>query len=91
MVPINEASSLGKPATAVFYYEQTADALVSAIRLFGECQFDEDALMRHAAEWGVARFRRELRRLVEGCVSEGSVVRSSKDPPNAVGRQQGPE
>lgn len=51
--------------TALFFFEQTAESLMEAVRQFDPAMFDEAALIRHAQRWGVPEFRRRLRELVE--------------------------
>lgn len=52
-------------ATAVFFYEQTADALIEAVRQFEQVSFDPAYLVKHASRWGVPEFKRQLREVVE--------------------------
>src|SRR5207237_965793 len=56
MIPANGADASASNATAVFYYEQTADAVIEAVRLFEQLRFDPQALVRHASQWGVPAF-----------------------------------
>ena len=55
----------GAPPTALFFFEQTAESLMEAVRQFDACAFDERALVQHAQRWGVPEFRRRLRELVD--------------------------
>lgn len=64
MIPWEGPSS--RNATAVFYMEQTASSLIDAVRRFETARFDQDQLIRHAAQWGVPEFQRRLR-LEVGC------------------------
>jgi len=65
MVPVEGRSGRVNAATAVFFYEQSADALIDAVRRFGTCMFDSDALVRHAQKWSVASFKKNIRTIVE--------------------------
>jgi len=47
--------------TAVFFYEQTAQALAEAIRQFERATFNDASLIKHASLWGVPAFKRQLR------------------------------
>lgn len=71
MVPAGKESTQGA-ATAVFFYEQTADSLIDAIRRFETVAFDSDALVRHAQKWGVPSFKKHLRTIVESAVPSAS-------------------
>lgn len=51
-------------ATAVFFYEQTAEALVTAVRQFEQATFDADRLIMHASRWGIPAFKKQLREAV---------------------------
>lgn len=64
MVPVDEKTP-ERPSTAVFFYEQTADALVEAVRKFQKHQFRSAELVRHAARWGVPAFKKKIREVVE--------------------------
>jgi glycosyltransferase involved in cell wall biosynthesis len=64
MVPAGERKGKGDTATAVFFYEQTADALIDAVKQFETYTFDSDALVRHAQSWGVPSFKEKLRKIV---------------------------
>ena len=64
MVPWNGGLATSESPTAVFFYEQTADALVSAVREFESATFDAEQLVRHASRWGVPEFRKQLREAV---------------------------
>jgi glycosyltransferase involved in cell wall biosynthesis len=62
MVPLGNASGL--PPTAVFFHQQTPEAVVAAVREFEHWSFDKDALIRHASKFGVPEFKRRLRDMV---------------------------
>lgn len=66
MVPRGSGSAM--PPTAVFFHEQTADALVEAVRQFGEAKFNSDELVRHASHWGVPEFKIKIRGLVDSMI-----------------------
>ena len=61
MVPLGS----GESPTAVFFLEQTPEALIDAVRRFEVAEFDRDALVRHASNWGVPEFKRKVREMVE--------------------------
>jgi len=66
MIPWSKDSDQkGSSATAVFFYEQTADALIEAVRQFEQVSFDPAYLVKHASRWGVPEFKRQLRAAVE--------------------------
>ena len=53
-------------ATAVFFMEQTPDALIEALGRFDTATFDTTTLVAHAAQWSVPEFQRKLREAVGG-------------------------
>jgi glycosyltransferase involved in cell wall biosynthesis len=61
MIPVNGLNHSASPPTAVFFYEQTATALIQAVREFEACEFPQDSLIRHAERWSVPEFRRRMR------------------------------
>jgi len=65
MVPADDLTVKGGAATAVFFYVQSADALIDAVKRFETYTFDSDALVRHAQTWGVPSFKQKLRKIVE--------------------------
>jgi glycosyltransferase involved in cell wall biosynthesis len=50
--------------TAVFFHEQTAEALVEAVQRFDASAFDSGHLVRHAAKWSVPAFKKKIRAIV---------------------------
>lgn len=68
MVGLDEHS--GTQPTALFFYEQTADALTAAIRRFDPNRFPSDALVAHAHRFSVPEFRRRLVQLVESLAAD---------------------
>lgn len=69
MVPLEDAKRNGSAPTAVFFYEQTADALVAAVKRFQDANFNAEDLVRHTQRWGVPAFRQSIRSVVEHCQS----------------------
>jgi glycosyltransferase involved in cell wall biosynthesis len=67
MVPLEEAKTNGGAPTAVFFYEQTVDALVAAVKRFQDAKFNPEDLVRHAQRWGVPAFKQSIRHAVERC------------------------
>lgn len=51
--------------TGVFFYEQTVDAVIEAVRRFETMEFDGDAISAHAQSFSEERFTQELRTFVE--------------------------
>ncbi len=72
MVPLatNEPSTV--PPTAVFFYEQTADALIDAVQRFDAAKFKTDDLIKHASHWGVPAFKKNIRSVVDSMIASGS-------------------
>jgi hypothetical protein len=62
MVPLGTSSS--QPPTAVFFYEQTASALIDAVRSFQQCQFNPSDLVKHASNLSVPLFQERIRKSV---------------------------
>ena len=50
--------------TAVFFHEQTPEAVIGAVKRFEALSFDSDYLAGHAAQWSVPEFQRRLREMV---------------------------
>ena len=69
MIPWANDSLNNRFATAVFFYEQNADALMKAVRQFEKAKFDTSNLVAHASHWSVPEFKRKIRHAVEaiGC------------------------
>ncbi len=63
MIPAETHSK--RPPTALFFYEQTASALIDAVEKFETMHFDHSALVEHAAQWNVASFKKKMRTVVE--------------------------
>jgi glycosyltransferase involved in cell wall biosynthesis len=61
MVPVNRPGVDPSKATAVFFGEQTPDAVIEAVRLFQQSEFDPQALVRHASQWSVPEFQSKLK------------------------------
>lgn len=57
--------------TAHFFYEQTAESLMEAVRAFDPGRFSVEGMRRHASRWGVPAFRERLRALVDEAVTTG--------------------
>lgn len=55
----------GRLATAVFFFEQTADAVIEAVRRFEKVTFRPQDLQAHAANFDIPHFKTALRQLVE--------------------------
>lgn len=77
MIPAG--ASVNSP-TAVFFYEQTAEALARAVREFERTDFDQDALVRHATRWNVPEFRQKMRAAVMSFVRDSASF-PYKNPP----------
>jgi glycosyltransferase involved in cell wall biosynthesis len=65
MVPTEDRPGQGDAATAVFFNEQSAEALIDAVRRFETYTFDSNALVLHAQKWGVPSFKKKIRTIVE--------------------------
>ena len=61
---IGPEDAAGRAPTAVFFTEQSPEALIAAVRRFEGMEFQEKALLAHAARFGIAEFRRKLRAFV---------------------------
>ena len=59
-----EGSNEAGGATSVFFYEQTPEAVIDAIRRFDTIHFDPDALSRHADQFSVPCFKAGIRAFV---------------------------
>lgn len=65
MIPVGSSGNTKEPPTAIFFFEQTADALAAAVRQFEKCEFRSSDLVKHASKWSVAEFKKNIR----DCVS----------------------
>lgn len=71
MIPWSNGLEASDSPTAVFFYEQTAQALGAAVRQFERATFESDRLVQHAARWGIPAFKRQLRAAVNALVLGG--------------------
>lgn len=65
MVPFENGVNGGHSPTAVFFYEQTAEALMEAVGQFEQLSFDAQKLVLHATKWDVPTFKRKMRQTIE--------------------------
>jgi glycosyltransferase involved in cell wall biosynthesis len=72
MIPLASNKPSTVPPTAVFFYEQTADALIDAVQRFDATKFKTDDLIKHASHWGVPAFKRNIRSVVDSMIASGS-------------------
>ncbi len=61
MIPALPGATVGQKPTAVFFSEQTADALVEAVLNFERYKFNSADLVIHAAQWSVPAFKSKMR------------------------------
>jgi glycosyltransferase involved in cell wall biosynthesis len=61
MIPAEGPDENSGKATAVFFYEQTPEAVIAAVERFSATTFDADTLVRHASHWSVPTFQKKLR------------------------------
>ena len=71
MIPFDNRKISGNPPTAVFFYEQTADALICAIKQFEIVDFKSSYLVKHAAKWSVASFKEKIRNYITQIYKNG--------------------
>lgn len=65
MVPYNSEEKMTQQSpTAVFFYEQSKEALIEAIEVFEQVDFISDNLVDYASRWGVESFKRKFRAYV---------------------------
>ena len=63
---IGPDDTAGRAPAAVFFMEQTPEALIAAVRRFEGMVFRGKDLLAHAASFGIPEFRRKLRAIVAG-------------------------
>ena len=69
MVPYNsEEKMIRQSPTAVFFYEQSKESLIEAIKVFEQVDFVSENLVDHASEWSVKSFKREIRAYVSSFI-----------------------
>jgi glycosyltransferase involved in cell wall biosynthesis len=55
--------------TGLFFYEQTAEAIIEAVTSFENLHFDHDAIRKHAEQFSKERFKQEIKNFVfEKCI-----------------------
>jgi glycosyltransferase involved in cell wall biosynthesis len=74
MIPWESTDAAPSNATAVFFYEQTAESLIHAVRHFGQAKFDPAKLVAHAANWGVPAFKKCIRAAVNALAAEAQML-----------------
>lgn len=62
---ISSDNQQGRKPTAIFFYEQTSQALIDAVRKFEKIKFESSYLVEHANQWSVPVFQRQIRSFVE--------------------------
>jgi glycosyltransferase involved in cell wall biosynthesis len=62
MISVDNYCKNTQTPTAVFFYKQTPEALISALKQFDLFDFDKEALVRHALKWDVPAFKRNIRK-----------------------------
>ena len=65
MQPVNEQLQGARPPTALFFYEQTPESLMAAVKEFEQITFDRMALVSHAEKFNIPSFKNALRNQVE--------------------------
>lgn len=65
MIPLGKKD---ETPTAVFFYEQTAESLIEAVKIFETCKFKSDDLVNHASKWSIAPFKKKIREYVESTI-----------------------
>ena len=66
----------GRPPTAVFFTDQTPEALARAVRRFEAMDFRREGLMARAARFGIPEFRRKLRAIVANDMASLSLTKN---------------
>ena len=70
MVPYNSGEKMTHQSpTAVFFYEQSKEALIEAIKLFEQVDFVSENLVDHASGWSVKSFQRKFRGYVSSFIN----------------------
>jgi glycosyltransferase involved in cell wall biosynthesis len=67
-------STIIEGETGVFFYEQTVESLMEAVRNFRDEQFDPERIRRHAEEFDTRRFMDRLGRFVDAKVASHPVL-----------------
>ena len=68
VVAANDTSHTGRPArdaTGIFFYEQTTEAVVEAVRSFESLEFSAQVIRKRAWDFDKSQFERELTSLIE--------------------------
>lgn len=65
MIPFGH---IDQTPTAVFFYEQTAESLIEAVKIFESSKFQSDDLVNHASKWSIPPFKKKVREYVESAI-----------------------
>ena len=87
MVPVHRSGHSETPPTAVFFQEQTAAALMQAVREFDAHQFSEELLTRHAARWSVPEFQSRIRQAVTDFAQASRVASTARPGDDRLGEK----
>ena len=69
MIPFDDRVPSTAPPTAVFFHEQTANALIDSVRRFDASKFNTQDLVKHASHWGVPAFKKNIRGAVDSLMT----------------------
>ena len=72
---IGPGDAEGRSPTAIFFAEQTPEALIEAIGRFETVEFNRKDVMAHATASGIPEFRRKLRVLVANDMASPSLMK----------------
>ena len=76
--------------TGVHFHQQTADAVVAAVRQFEKCHFDSDTIRAHSEQFSSARFRRNFSQWVTRSYLEFMIGQSGNGHGPLVGPYRKP-
>ncbi|MBF0234797.1 MAG: glycosyltransferase [Desulfamplus sp.] len=65
MISTDDLRAEQTPPTAVFFYNQTSDALIEAIKKFESVEFNSDDLVNHANKFSIPAFKQKIRKYIE--------------------------
>jgi len=69
MIPYNSEKKIKqKSPTAVFFYEQSKEALIEAIKVFEQVNFVSENLVNHASGWSVESFKSKFHNYVSDLI-----------------------
>ncbi|MBL7047890.1 MAG: glycosyltransferase [Candidatus Marinimicrobia bacterium] len=70
MIPYNSEKKMEQQnPTAIFFYEQSKEALIEAVKVFKQVKFESKYLVDHASKWSVKSFKTKFRTYISNHIN----------------------